>query len=70
VTNAATDASGLVLLVHRISEFDQTAVAAIKSMTSARFLHDQRELCGGKLALADAVKLMGLPAGSRKLRRV
>src|ERR687885_2542850 len=54
VTTAAPDSGGLAALVHRVGEFDQPVVAAIESMTGARFVHDQLELRGWEVAIADA----------------
>src|SRR4051794_7865773 len=54
VTTAAPDSGGLASLVHRVGEFGQPVVAAIESMTGARFVHDQLELRGWEVQVADA----------------
>src|SRR3712207_2683557 len=53
VTTAAPDAGGLASLVDRVGAFDRP-VAAIEAMTGARFAHDQLELCGWQVEVADA----------------
>jgi transposase len=53
-------ADGLRNLVDRVAPFHQPIRAAIESMTGARFIHDQLELAGWEVALADAVKVKGL----------
>src|SRR5215212_2958916 len=60
VTTAAPDAGGLASLAARIGEFGQPVTAAIESMTGARFVHDQLELRGWDVEIADAVKVKGL----------
>jgi transposase len=59
VTRAAPDAGGLASLVHRVAEFDQPVTAVIESMNGARFVHDQLELRGWTVEIADAVKVKG-----------
>jgi transposase len=59
VTRAAPDAGGLASLVHRLAEFDQPVMAVIESMNGARFVHDQLELRGWAVEIADAVKVKG-----------
>src|SRR3954454_13740354 len=54
VTTAAPDSGGLASLVYRGGEFGQPGVAAIESMTGARFVHDQLELRGWEVQIADA----------------
>jgi transposase len=54
VTTAAPDAGGLAWLVARVGEFGQPVAAAIESMTGARFVHDQLELRGWAVEVADA----------------
>ena len=54
VTTAAPDAGGLASLVARVGEFGQPVAAAIESMTGARFVHDQLELRGWEVEVADA----------------
>ncbi len=60
VTTAAPDAGGLASLAHRLGELGQPVSAAIESMNGARFVHDQLELRGWDVEIADAVKVKGL----------
>src|SRR4051794_41399965 len=53
-TTAASDAGGLASLAARIGAFEQPVTAAIESMTGARFVHDQLELHGWDVQVADA----------------
>lgn len=53
-------ADGLQDLVGRVARYRQPVQAAIESMTGARFVHDQLELAGWEVAIADAVKVKGL----------
>jgi transposase len=59
VTTAAPDAGGLASLAYRLGEFGQPVTAVIESMTGARFVHDQLELRGWTVEIADAVKVKG-----------
>ncbi len=59
VTTAAPDAGGLASLAYRIGEFGQPVTAVIESMNGARFIHDQLELRGWTVEIADAVKVKG-----------
>ena len=59
VTTAAPDAGGLASLAYRLAEYGQPVTAAIESMTGARFVHDQLELLGWTVEIADAVKVKG-----------
>jgi transposase len=52
------DADGLEKLVQRLG--DAEILAAIESMSGARFVHDQLELHGWDVRIADAVKVKGL----------
>jgi transposase len=73
VPRAAPDAAGLTSLVYRLGEFGQPVTAVIESMTGARFVHDQLQLRGWTVEIADAVQVTGLrPAGGhdRQNRRV
>src|SRR4051794_15750927 len=66
VTTAAPDAGGLASLVARVGEFGQPVAAAIESMTGARFVHDQLELRGWEVEVADAGLGQGVgPAGGQ-----
>jgi len=60
VTTAAPDAGGLAVLVERIGGFGGPVYAAIESMNGARFVHDQLELAGWQVEIADALKVKGL----------
>ena len=60
VTRAAPDAGGLAALVDRLGELGQPVTAVIESMNGARFVHDQLELRGWEVEIADAVKVKGL----------
>src|SRR4051794_6232843 len=70
VTTAAPDAGGLALLAARIGEFGQPVTAAIESMTGARFVHDQLELRGWDVEVADSVKVRGLAPLAAKTDRI
>src|SRR5436305_1215590 len=70
VTTAAPDAGGLASLVSRVGEFGQPVTAAIESMTGARFVHDQLELRGWEVAIADAVKVKGLAPLAAKTDKI
>src|SRR3954467_7606052 len=70
VTTAAPDAGGLASLVGRVEEFGQPVAAAIESMTGARFVHDQLELRGWEVQIADAVKVKGLAPLAAKTDKI
>jgi transposase len=70
VTRSAPDVGGLASLVARVGEFGQPVAAAIESMTGARFVHDQLELCGWQMEVADAVKVKGLAPLAAKTDRI
>src|SRR5687768_3220480 len=53
-TTAAPDGGGLASLASRVGAFGQPVTAAIESMTGARFVHDQLELRGWAVEIADA----------------
>jgi transposase len=55
VTTAAPDVGGLTSLAYRLGEFGQPVTAVIESMTGARFVHDELELRGSTVEIADAV---------------
>src|SRR3954471_12455672 len=59
VTTAPPDAGGLASLAYRLGEFGQPVTAVIESMNGARFVHDQLELRGWTVEIADAVKVKG-----------
>ena len=54
------DADGLRSLAQRLARHDQPVQAAIESMNGARFVHDQLELAGWQVEIADALKVKGL----------
>jgi transposase len=60
VTAATPEVFGLRELVARISRHGQAVSAVIESMNGARFVHDQLELYGWDVEIADAVKVKGL----------
>src|SRR5918997_97028 len=70
VTRSAPDSGGLASLVSRVGEFGQPVTAAIESMTGARFVHDQLELRGWEVAIADAVKVKGLAPLAAKTDKI
>jgi transposase len=70
VTTAAPDAGGLASLAHRVDEFGGPVAAAIESMNGARFVHDQLELHGWRVEIADAVKVKGFAPLACKTDRI
>jgi transposase len=52
------DGDGLAKLRQRLG--DAPVLAVIESMSGARFVHDQLELCGWEVRIANAVKVKGL----------
>ena len=71
VTAAVPDRGGLAALAARTgSEFGGPVLAAIESMNGARFVHDQLELCGWDVRIADAVKVKGLAPLACKTDRI
>src|SRR3954466_8522774 len=69
-TTAAPDAGGLASLAARVGGFGQPVAGAIESMTGARFVHDQLELRGWEVEVADAVKVKGLAPLAAKTDRI
>jgi transposase len=57
---APPDADALRQLARRLSGYGEPLRAAIESMTGARFVHDELELAGWEVEIADAVKVKGL----------
>jgi transposase len=53
------DPDGLATLVQRLGDADEV-IAVIESMSGARFVHDQLELAGWDVRIADAVKARGI----------
>lgn len=65
------DADGLCGLARQVrARYDQPVRAAIESMTGARFVHDQLELAGWEVEIADAVKVKGLAPLACKTDRI
>jgi hypothetical protein len=60
VTAVPPDADGLGGLVRQLAGFGEPVAAAIESMNGARFVHDQLELDGWEVQIADAQKVKGL----------
>jgi transposase len=61
VTTALPEAGGLAVLVERVAaNFGGPVYAAIESMNGARFIHDQLEMAGWQVEIADALKVKGL----------
>jgi transposase len=67
---APPDADGLAQLAARLSRHGQPIRAAIESMTGARFVHDQLELYGWEVEIADARKAKGLAPLACKTDRI
>jgi transposase len=64
------DADGLNGLARRLARHGEPICAAIESMNGARFVHDQLELCGWEVDLADAQKVRGLAPLACKTDRI
>jgi transposase len=64
----APDRDALAKLGRRLA--DATVVAVIESMSGARFVHDQLELAGWDVRIADAVKARGLAPLACKTDRI
>jgi transposase len=67
---APPDADGLRGLVGRLARFGKPVRAAIESMNGARFIHDQLELRGWEVEIADAQKVKGLAPLACKTDRI
>jgi transposase len=70
VTTVPPDADGLRGLARQVGGLGQPVVAAIESMNGARFVHDQLELAGWEVELADAAKVKGLAPLACKTDRI
>ena len=70
VTTAPPDADGLRGLARQTAAHGQPVRAAIESMNGARFVHDQLELAGWQVAIADAQKVKGLAPLACKTDRI
>jgi transposase len=65
------DADGVRLLAQRIQErYGEPVRAALESMTGARFVHDQLELSGWQVEIADAQKVKGVAPLACKTDRI
>jgi transposase len=67
---APPDADGLRHFAANLRRHGQPLRAAIESMTGARFVHDQLELHGLEVEIADAVKVKGLAPLACKTDRI
>src|SRR5215218_3657843 len=70
VTTAPPDADGLRGLVRQTAGYGEPVAAAIESMNGARFVHDQLELAGWQVQVADAQKVKGLAPLACKTDRI
>jgi len=70
VTTAPPDGDGLRGLARQTAGFGEPVVAAIESMNGARFVHDQLELAGWEVQIADAQKVKGLARLACKTDRI
>jgi transposase len=70
VTAVRPDADALRTLVATIGRHGEDVAAAIESMNGARFVHDQLELLGWDVAIADALKVKGLAPLAAKTDRI
>jgi transposase len=70
VTTAPPDTDGLRGLVRQTARFGQPVLAVIESMNGARFVHDQLELAGWEVEIADAQKAKGLAPLACKTDRI
>ena len=64
------DRDGLARLVFRLGGHDREVLAVIESMNGARFVHDQLELAGWEVEIADAQRVKGLAPLACKTDRV
>src|SRR5436309_10251831 len=70
VCAAPPDVDGLRGLTQRLERHGAPIRAAIESMNGARFVHDQLELAGWRVEIADAVKVKGLAPLACKTDRI
>ncbi len=70
VDAAAPHADGLRVLAARVARFGEPVHAAIESMNGARFIHDQLELAGWRVDIADAVRVNGMAPLACKTDRI
>jgi transposase len=64
------DRDGLARLVLRLGGYDRDVLAVIESMNGARFVHDQLELAGWEVEIADAQRVKGLAPLACKTDRI
>ena len=69
-TWTAPDRDGLHSLVERVGRFGEPVEAVIEAMNGARFVHDQLELLGWDVEIADAAKVKGLAPLACKTDRI
>lgn len=67
---APVDVDGLGQLARRLDRHGEPIVAAVESMNGARFLHDQLELHGWEVEVADAQRVKGLAPLACKTDRI
>jgi len=70
VTAVRPDADALRTLVARMDRHGQPISAAIESMNGARFVHDQLELAGWDVLIADAQRVRGLAPLAAKTDKI
>jgi transposase len=70
VGSAPPDREGLRALTDRLDGYGQPIRAAIESMNGARFVHDQLELRGWEVEIADAARAKGLAPLACKTDRI
>jgi transposase len=64
------DREGLARLVLRLGGLDRRVLAVVESMNGARFVHDQLELAGWEVEIADAQRVKGLAPLACKTDRI
>ncbi|HSW43190.1 MAG TPA: transposase, partial [Patescibacteria group bacterium] len=70
ITAVRPDADALRTLVAAIGRHGQAVTATIESMNGARFVHDQLELLGWDVEIADALRVKGLAPLAAKTDRI
>jgi transposase len=70
ISAVAPDTDALRVLARRVAGYGQPIHAAIESMTGARFVHDQLELAGWEVDVADAQRVKGLAPLACKTDRI
>jgi transposase len=70
VSAVRPDADALRTLAGRVLRHGQEVSAVIESMTGSRFVHDQLELAGWEVAIADPVKAKGLAPLAAKTDKI